>query len=298
MRTHVLRNPASQRGRSADSVSAHLATLSSAHQIVDLTGDDAESSARALGQAVAVGEIERLVIFGGDGLVNLAIQQIAHRDIETMIIPVGSGNDFATALGLADSLEASWPSASPVDLLRVEALAPQTEDSATGPHWVASIAIAGFPAAINARANSIKFNLGAQVYTAATVLELPRFKRLSLDVSVDAERLDLDSAMIAVGNTRFFGGGMLACPGASHDDGLLHVTSIEGVGRVRLLRHVAGRAGGTDHRPEVLRRTGKRFEIHDEGVELWGDGEFIAMSPLSIEIDPGAIQVARSPTIG
>ena len=165
MRTHVLRNPASQRGRSADSVSAHLATLSSAHQIVDLTGDYAETSAQALGQAVEAGEIERLVIFGGDGLVNLAIQKIAHRDIETMIIPVGSGNDFATALGLIDSLEASWPSASPVDLLRVEALAPETEDSATGPHWVASIAIAGFPAAINARANSIKFNLGAQVYT-------------------------------------------------------------------------------------------------------------------------------------
>jgi len=289
VRTHVLRNPASQRGKSADAVSTHLATLTAAHDLVDLTGHDEAGSVTALADAVAAGEVERLVIFGGDGLVNLAIQKIVHRDIEAMIVPVGSGNDFATALGLEESVDSTWPSTSPVDLLRVETL-----DAGSAPRWVASIAIAGFPAAINARANSIKFNLGAQVYTAATVLELPRFRRLSMDVAVDGEALELDTAMIAIGNTRFFGGGMLACPGASHDDGLLHVTSIEGVGRMRLLRHIAGRAGGTENRPEVLRRSGTRFEIHNDGVEIWGDGEFIAMSPLSIEIDPGAIQIAGS----
>ena len=290
MPTHLLRNPASGRGRTGDATSDLLAKIGEIGvELVDLTGVTADDSSARLRDAISHGEIEHLVIAGGDGLVNLAIQEVAQTGIDVSILPVGTGNDFASALGLSlDGLgRTSWPyiAATPVDLLRI------TAESKDRPKWVASIAIAGFPAAINARANDIRLPLGSQVYTLAALLELPRFHRLALSFDLDGEPFDTDSAMLAVGNTRFFGGGMLACPDAHYDDGLAHLTSIDGVGRLTLLKHLQGRTGGTADHDEVKRQFARSVELRTPQVDVWGDGEFIATSPLTIECVPGALQV-------
>ncbi len=290
MPTHLLRNPASGRGRTGDDVGDLLGSIGEVGvELIDLTGDTADDSSDRLQDAADHGEIEHLVIAGGDGLVNLAIQEVAQTDIDVSILPVGTGNDFATALGL--SLEGlrrtAWPdiAATPVDLLRI------TTGEGDPPRWVASIAIAGFPAAINARANDIRLPLGSQIYTLAALLELPRFRRLPLSFDLDGEPLETDSAMLAVGNTRFFGGGMLACPDARHDDGLAHLTSIDGVGRLTLLKHLQGRTGGTADRDEVKRRSARSVDLRTPDIDVWGDGEFIATSPLRIECVSGALRV-------
>jgi len=98
--------------------------------------------------------------------------------------------------------------------------------------------------------------------------------------------------MLAIGNTRFFGGGMLACPEAYADDGLVHFTSIEGVGRLGVLRHIQKQRGGTADRDEVQRHEGTRVQITSAGIELWADGERIGVSPSTIDVVPGALTLA------
>lgn len=268
-----------------------LAAATEGHEVTDLTGDSAEASAAALKQAVDDGAIERLVVAGGDGLVHLAIQHLAQTGIPMEIVPSGTGNDFfAGATRVVDAVDSKG--LVHVDLLRVS-----VQDAPT-PRWVASIVIGGFPAAINARANTMSLPLGSHIYTAAALLELPRFSRsqVSYKISSDFGDFDLgdvtgisDTAMLAIGNTCYFGGGMLACPEALADDGLLHFTSIEGVGRIGILRHIQKQKGGTADRGEVQRHTGNRCEIDSAGVELWGDGERLGLSPATIEVVPRAL---------
>jgi len=284
LKPHILCNPASSKGRSKVNVIDWSREY--LHDIVDLTRGSAEASAQALRQAVAEKRVSSLLVAGGDGLIHLAIQTLAQTDIPLAILPMGSGNDFALALGIDNTLhkELFLAEPCPVDLLKIT---PSTGDIC----WVASIAIAGFPASINARANSMTLPLGSQIYTLAALLELPKFSRTEVQVVVDGKSIALDTAMLAIGNTCFFGGGMLACPDASHNDGLLHLTSIEGVGRLTLLLHLKGRFGGTAGRREVLRLSGQKLKVLTGGIDFRGDGEFVARSPLQIVVVPGALKV-------
>lgn len=292
MRIHVLRNPSgggkASRRRAAEAVGR---LRGAGHDVVELTGDSAAESGDALASAVRNGDVERVLIAGGDGLVHLAIQHLAQTSIPVAIAPTGTGNDFATALGLHNThlpIEQTIDApARPVDLMLLT--------STSGQKWVASVAIAGFPAAINERANAMSLPIAAPIYAISAVLELPRFVRRKLALSVDGEALEIDTAMLAIGNTSLFGGGMLACPDATPTDGLLHVTSIEGVGRLGVIPHLIGRAGGTDDRPEVLKRTATQIQIHTLGTTLWGDGEPLMSTPISIDLVPAAINIVGAP---
>ena len=257
--------------------------------MVDLTGPDAASSSKSLADAIERGEVTRLVVAGGDGLVHLAVQLLADTEIVLGLAPAGTGNDFAAALGITDvDIDRTLAPPSAVDLMRVGA--------ADATKWAASVVIAGFPAAINARADRIALPLGSAVYTVAALLELPRFERHDVELTVDSRTVTTDTAMLAVGNTRFFGGGMLVCPDARADDGLLHLTSIEGVGRLGLLRHLAQKSGGSADRPEVHRETGREMSIDTPGLSLWADGEPLGSSPAAIVVVPGALHVAGALT--
>jgi diacylglycerol kinase (ATP) len=284
---HLLRSPV--RGAVSPQTGAQAlleAYEDAGHSVVDLTGPTAEATSASLGAAVARNEVRRLVVAGGDGLVHLAIQHLAGTAIPLGIAPAGTGNDFAAALGI-DTVDVTGTlrDETAIDLIQVE-----LADGSTT--WAATVVIAGFPADINARANSMTLPLGSALYTLAALLELPRFHRRVVDLEVDGTAITSDTAMLAMGNTRFFGGGMLVCPDATGTDGLLHLTSIEGVGRLGVLRHLAQKSGGSANRPEVNRLNARSITITTPGIELWADGEPLGSSPATVAIVPGALHVA------
>lgn len=284
MVVHVLHNPSTSRSAQTSTRSIIAALRADGERVIDISGATASESSLNLASAMGAGEVERLFIAGGDGLVHLAIQHLALTNVAVTIAPIGSGNDFAQAV--IERTEATGSAGISSDLMRIA-----TPDAMTT--WAASVAIAGFPARINARANTMGRSWGSNVYALATIRELPTFARSSFDVSIDGIPLTTDSAMLAIGNTKYFGGGMLPCPDARPDDGMLHLTSIEGVNRLRLMPHLIGRAGGTAGRKEVVRGVGTLIEIETRGQAFWADGEEVGLSPLSFEIVPGALRIER-----
>ena len=49
--------------------------------------------------SIASGKFNKVIAIGGDGLVNLCLQEIAERNIGLAVVPAGTGNDFARAVG-------------------------------------------------------------------------------------------------------------------------------------------------------------------------------------------------------
>lgn len=254
-----------------------------------LPADSAEGSAAAARAAVESGA-DRLVVVGGDGLVRIAVDAVATSPTVLGVVPQGTGNDFARALGLLagdldDHVRSALGDPVPVDAMR------------TTHGWVASVATSGFSGDVTARANGLRWPRGQQRYTVATLLQLPRLRRLHARITVDGTTHEADNTLIAIGNTAYFGGGMRVCPDARPDDGLLHVVVIGAVGKGTFLRvfpRVFG--GGHVRHPAVRTWSGRTVTVEGEDCEMWADGDLLGPLPVTCEAVPGALQVAGATT--
>ena len=229
--------------------------------------------------------IDRLVTVGGDGLINQAVNVLAGTDTTLGIIPVGTGNDFARSLGLDSGglFEQAQKALSPaveVDLIKC------------GSTFVATSTICGFPAAVNLRANALRFPKGSSSYTFATLMELPVMSPNFYKLKLDNENLEIKAAAVIVANSAFFGGGMKICPDASTSDGLLDVCIIGDVGKFDLLRSfLKVRTGDHVDHPKVYVYEASEIEIAGTGI-IRGDGEQLGELPTKIVVQRGAINVA------
>jgi diacylglycerol kinase (ATP) len=291
---HLLGNPTAGVGRGDRVIPSVAAAIRArGHDVVELPARRRDEVTEVLGAALDDGAT-RVVLVGGDGLAHLATQVLAGTPTVLGMIPVGTGNDFARALGLTeDDIDAAVGDAlgvaRPMDALR------------TTRGWVASVATLGFSGAVNARANGLRRPRGGARYTVATLLELPRLRAQRLHLDLDGQGHEVDATLVAVANTAYFGGGMAICPDADPTDGRLDVAIVGAVGRITMLRFLPTVFSGRHvTHPAVTMLSGRTLRIArdtpgddgDAASLLWGDGERVGALPLTIEVVPGALQVA------
>ena len=204
-----------------------------------ISGGSAAESSELLRTAIGLG-VDAVVVAGGDGTVSLAVQELAGTGIPLGIVPAGTGNDFAGALGLraldvaaAAELIAAGATRT-IDLARVTRADGSTQ-------LFGSVLASGFDSLVNDRANAMTWPRGQSRYTIAILVEFLRLRGIPFEVELrladgSVERIAGDLMMATVGNTTSYGGGIPICPDADPSDGLLDVTLIRPAGRLRLLR--------------------------------------------------------------
>ncbi|MDT5026372.1 MAG: diacylglycerol kinase [Micromonosporaceae bacterium] len=174
----VLQNPRAGRGRHPAEVAAALAALRRTDREVRvLDAHTAADASRACHEAVASGA-EALIVIGGDGTVHVAIQAVAGTGVPLGVVPAGTGNDFAAAVGVTSDLVRA------AEAITVALLAGRTRPvdlaRTTGPggydEWFAAVLAAGFDAIVNERANQMRWPRGRRRYDIAIFAELMRLK--------------------------------------------------------------------------------------------------------------------------
>ena len=285
----LLANPAARAGRAAHDLERVLDRLRThGIQPAVLTADSPAEAATAARQAVE-GGLERLLVLGGDGVMHLAAGAVAATPTVMGVIPAGTGNDFARALGLLDgTLEQR------VDRALADPVALDVIDA--GGRIALTSVIAGFPSNVNTRANRMAFPRGTARYTIATLLELPRMRPTDHRLVLDGRVHDVRAAAVVVANSRYFGAGMDICPDADPTDGLLDVCIVGDTGRLELLRSFQKVKTGThvEHPKVTMHRA---TEVVIEGVgEVRADGEAFGELPVSLHAAPGALMVAGAST--
>lgn len=301
MNVTLLVNPAARSGahtgaatRTAERLRAHGITTTI------VSGGSAPESAELLRTAVSLGT-SAVVVAGGDGTVSLAVQALAGTGIPLGIVPSGTGNDFAAALGLkgldvvaaAELVLAGHTRA--IDVARIT----RADGSTTS---FASVLASGFDSKVNDRANGMRWPRGGSRYTIAILIEFLRLRGIPFEVELTLadgtrERLDGDLIMATVGNTSMYGGGIPICPDADPGDGLLDVTLVRPAGRLRLARLVTRAYKGTHTTfAEVITRRVTAVRLASPGVTAYADGDPVGALPLSIDVLPGAIAVFAPPT--
>ena len=258
-------------------------------EVADVVGHDAAESLAQVRRAVADGpdRVDTVVVSGGDGLIHLAVQALAGTDTALGIVPAGTGNDAARALGIP--LEDPFAAAEVVLRNRRRAV----DLGRSGERWFLTVLASGFDALVSARASALRWPRGSLRYTAAVAAELPRFRPLRYTLSLDGHERTLDAMMVSVANTTYYGGGMQIGAGASDDDGLLDVVIIKPLSRLQLVRFFPTvNTGEHVHNPAYERIRARTVTIAiAPPVTAYADGERFGEVPLTLECVPGALSV-------
>jgi diacylglycerol kinase (ATP) len=233
--------------------------------------------------------LDVLLVLGGDGAAHQGVQFCADTDVAFGLVPSGTGNDLARALGVPNDPVAA------VDALLANLSAGNRRRIDLGKvagTWFATVLCCGFDACVNDRANRMRWPAGPRRYDVAIIAELASFRPRPVLVCTENETLDLDATLVAIGNTAWYGGGVPICPGARMDDGFFDVTLVGRVTRRELLRMLPTLRTGRhlDH-PAV--RTFKARELRLDGNDwpAYADGEPLGSLPISMRCVPGALTV-------
>jgi diacylglycerol kinase (ATP) len=285
----VLVSPSAGRGRARAATSGVLGALRAgglSPQVLDAgSRDDAE---RQAAKAVA-GDARAVVAVGGDGTVHAALQAVAGTTTPLAVVPAGTGNDLALALGIpADPAAAA--AAAAADL--VDGRTTAIDAGRTGDRWWTTVLCCGFDSAVSDRANRLRWPRGRRRYDVAILAELARMRSHEVRLVLDGEETTVPVTLVAVGNTSTYGGALRICPGAQPDDGLFDVTVVRAMTRRQLVSERPRLAAGThvDH-PLVSVHRVQRVELSCDGVTTWADGEPVAPLPVTAECVPGAVHV-------
>jgi len=293
-RVTLLTNPMAGHGNAPHAAERAVARFQECGvDVTEIVGRDAAHARDLVGEAIAQGT-DAFVVAGGDGVISLALQSLAHSGIPLGIVAAGTGNDHAREYGLP----VGDPAAA-VDVI----VAGHTETidlghirgaDGTGT-WFGTVAATGFDSLVSDRVNRMRWPHGRMRYNLAIVAELSKLRLLPFRLVLDGEReIVTDLTLAAFGNTRSYGGGMLICPRADHADGLLDITMMRSGSRTRLMRLFPTVFKGTHvDLDEVITDRARTITVESPGINAYADGEYACPLPVEISAVPGALTILR-----
>jgi diacylglycerol kinase (ATP) len=256
-----------------------------------LAGPDVESTSRLAREAVAEG-VDALVVVGGDGMVHLALPAVVGSGTALGVIPAGTGNDEAREYG--------WPRKSPEQAADVVAAGNTrvidvgravTADGRSS--YFGSVLAAGFDSLVSDRTNRMRWPHGRARYNVAMLAEFVNLRPLPFVLTLaDGRVIERDLLLVAAGNTRSYGGGMLICPGADPADGLLDLTIGGALPRRKVLRLMPKVYRGTHvELPEVEVVRTPSVRIESPAINAYADGEYLGPLPVDVSVVPEAVTI-------
>src|SRR5713101_8837353 len=248
---------------------------------------------------------DAILIFGGDGTIHRHLPALVRLQLPVLIVPAGSGNDFARALNLRsrrDSLrvwrefESGKIQARAIDL---GVIVPSASPEHT--HYFCGVAGCGLGSAAARRANQMpRWLRGHGGYALALLpllLKLPAFSmRLTQVNGNDRTEAGGLTLLAAFANTQFYGDGMRIAPKADFADGKLDICRITTLNPFKLFCMFPTVYFG--HHlllPEVEYSRVERVHLETETpLDIYADGEFVCETPAEISIAAGALRVIYS----
>ena len=293
-RVTLLTNPMAGHGNAPHAAERAVARFRECGvDVTEIVGRDPTHARELVDEALAHGT-DAFVVAGGDGVISLALQALAHSNIPLGIIPAGTGNDHAREYGIP----VGDPAAA-VDVI----IAGHTETIDLGhirgadgtETWFGTIAATGFDSLVSDRVNRMRWPHGRMRYNLAIVAELSQLRPLPFRLVLDGEReIVTDLTLAAFGNTRSYGGGMLICPGADHADGMLDITMVSSGSRLKLVRLFPTIFKGTHvELDEVTTARARTIRVECPGINAYADGEYACPLPAEISAVPGALTILR-----
>lgn len=261
-------------------------------------------------------DFDEVAVFGGDGTAHQVINAVGVKGKRFIIVPIGSGNDFAATLGLQNCSPARLASVvergqySSVDIIQAETY---LEERRTASFCVINSVGYGFDTQTLKLRESLPkiFERGylfiflltiatLNPFRVTAVFELPDPQRAGSENRILPLKIDSEAAWVLGMNTKRIGGGLPVAPRASVEDGLLDLLVVKWTSRWDILKNtIKIRKAAHINRPSVMYEQVPQITFHFESPreELACDGEIrkVRFDRLQLRTLKGALTVLSGP---
>lgn len=232
-------------------------------------------------------QVDLVIIGGGDGTLNAAVDALVETQLPLGILPLGTANDLARTLEIPTSLPDACDIIAKGQVRRIDL------GWVNGKHFF-NVASMGLSVQITERlTKETKRRWGVFAYAIAALQAIAKARPFRAEIRLDGESIQVKTVQIAVGNGRYYGGGMAVVHDATIDDQRLDLYSLELqhwwqfialLPAMRRGRHTALRGVRTLYGQEIQVYTKKHRSINT-------DGEITTHTPAEFRVIPQALAV-------
>jgi YegS/Rv2252/BmrU family lipid kinase len=301
----VIMNPTAGQGRARAKLGEIERALAGHGGRSEILVTHGPGHATALARAAHAEGVNVIAVVGGDGTLNEVVQAYVGADAQPRpgpdlaLIPCGTGGDWRRTLGLPSDVGVAVARAvdgkrREIDLGVVEF---EPHPGQAPVRAFINVASFGLSGAVDAVVKGMPSALGGKgAFFAATLQAMARFTNPSVRVRVDgAPWLEGPSMTVAMGNGRFFGGGMMIAPDADPSDGKLSVVSLGDLSKMAAVGMTSKIYSGTHVGVRgVTVTSGNRIEA--EPIHAWAsvlldiDGEQPGKLPMVATVHRAALR--------
>ncbi|OUL20897.1 lipid kinase [Nostoc sp. 106C] len=232
-------------------------------------------------------QVDLVIVGGGDGTLNAAVDALVDTQLPLGILPLGTANDLARTLGIPNSLTEACTIIATGEQRRIDL------GRVNGKHFF-NVASMGLSVKITERlTKEVKRRWGVFAYLATALQVMWESRPFSAEIRINGESIHVRTVQIAVGNGRYYGGGMAVAHDATIDDQRLDLYSLEInhwwqiiplLPAMRQGRHIKWR--------EVRALQGQEMEVYTRKPRpINTDGEITTYTPAHFHVIPKAVTV-------
>ena len=277
---HVVFNPAAGKNKSAEALCAvEKSFQENGKEYTVYRPTSKEELRQIVGDLTSTGEETELVVLGGDGTIHDtlgAIKDFSHLNLG--IIPAGTGNDFAAAVGIPED-----PAEAIQIVLREEAK--ETDYLEVGGVRCMNVGGLGIDVDVLVRYAKCKKH-NKLTYYKCLFKSVTKYKGEEIEAEIDGVKKKYHAFIAVACNGTQFGGGLSICPVARADSGKMEVVIVgfvKGVKKMKALsllvkgkildfesteRFTADRLRVTTSSPAVVQLDGELYENLEFDVKV------------------------------
>jgi diacylglycerol kinase (ATP) len=233
-------------------------------------------------------EVDLVILAGGDGTLNSAIEALLACRLPLGILPTGTANDPARTLGIPADLHRAC------EIIGASRQYPVDLGWVNGKHFF-NVASMGISTEVTHRLSpELKRRWGVGSYLFALAGAIRHNRSFVAKITCDGKVVHLRSIQVSLGNGRYYGGGLTVAADAAIDDGQFDLYSLRPLSLWQMIKlapaFYEGEHGRSPdkvifmHGSEILVETSRPLPIDT-------DGEVTTRTPAHFRVLPKAIAV-------
>lgn len=232
-------------------------------------------------------QVDLVIVGGGDGTLNAAVDGLVDTKLPLGILPLGTANDLARTLEIPTSLNEACEIIATGQVRRIDV------GWVNGKHFF-NVASMGLSVQITEQlTKEVKRRWGVLAYAVTAIQALWEARPFSAEIRLNGESVRVKTLQIAVGNGRYYGGGMAVAHDATIDDQRLDLYSLEVQHWWQIVALLPAMRGGRHINSNNVRSLhGQEIEVHTRRARpINTDGEITTQTPAHFRVVPQALAV-------